>query len=270
MTMTITEKRFREASGEQYMATGAVRCQAQSKGRLRKWREEFEDYETPAEDIWPECQCNRSAEPGAFACKWHGGATPKKDGSPPRSLLDVLPVDLASKFKALAENPAYWSRREDILLMQARVWELMEDLQAVAGSEEAWGMVEEALVALRRGDELSAIELLREATSHHDNRRHIWNEIRSNENVIKELTNTQIRTIKDLKQMATTEQVTALVMNLYEIVANGAKEYIDDPIKQSKFLQQLSRAVARFANLSPQAVGYQIGSGRDPSNGEAE
>ena len=270
MVIGKTERRFMEGAGECYLKSGAIRCQGLSKSQLRKWREEHNDYESTTDDVWPECQCHMPAEPGAFACKWHGGRSVKSAGDGPKSLLDTMPVDLANKLKVLTQNPTYWSRREDILLMQARQWELMEDLTEVAGNAEAWGGVGEAIVALRKGKDMEALLILEEAEKHIDRRKEVWDEVRKNENVIKELTNTQVRTVKDLQQMATTEQVTALVMNLYEIVANGATKYIHDSNDKSKFLTELSKAISRYANLSPLALSSEVGRGRYTIEGESE
>lgn len=259
---SVTEQRYREGSGEKFLVDGRVRCQALSKAKMRKYREEMDDYITPKEDLWPECQCVKAAEPGAFACRWHGGATPKKTSKQPRSLMDVMPLDLADMMRTLMENPQYLNRREDIVLIQTRVWQLMQELQDVAGSDEAWGSVAEALIELRKGNETEALLLLEVALKDVDRTKEIWDEVRKNELLIKELTNTQVRTAKDLQQMATTEQVMATVMNLYELVVNWAEKYIDEPTKRSQALQELSLAVSRYANVSPATVSYQVESGR--------
>lgn len=266
--MPICERRFREGSGEKFLGNGEIRCQAVSKAKLRRWRIEFNDEDATADDTWPETQCEKGAEPGAFACKFHGGQTPKQLTTTPRSLIETMPIDLGEKLKVLMQNPQYWSRREDIMMMQARNWELMEELQKSAGSEEAWGYVQEALIAIKRGRDAEAKLLLEEAMEHVDRRKEIWEEVRKNENVIKELTNTQVRTVKDLNQMATTEQVTAVVLNLYDIMANGAKKYIHDPSSRSQFLRDIAKAISRYANLSPLSVDREIESGFDTIDGE--
>lgn len=266
--MPICERRFREGTGEKYLNNGGIRCQAVSKSKLRQWRIEYADEDATAEDTWPETQCPKPAEPGAFACRFHGGQTPKKLANAPKSILDTMPLDLAEKLKTLMQNPQYWSRREDIMLMQARNWELMEELQESTGNTEAWDYVHEAIVALKRGRENEALLLLEEAKEHTDRRKEVWKEVRQNENVIKELTNTQVRTVKDLKQMATAEQVSAVLLNLYDIVANGAQKYIHDPNARSQYLRDIAKAIGRYANLSPLAVGGETESGFDTIDGE--
>lgn len=265
----VTEQRFRDGTGEQYTADGRIRCQALSKGRIRRWREEFDDYTTPSEDLWPECQCNRSAEYGAFACKWHGGLTPKKS-APPRSVIDVLPSELAVKMHALIQDPQYLSRHSDIALMQTRVWELLEELQEVSGSEESWGNVTEALVSIKRGNDAEALLFLEKALEDNNRKKEIWEEIRKTELVVKELTNTQVKTAKELRQMATTEQVMSVVLSLYDIVATGAKKYIHDSSDRATFLNELGRAVQRYVNIGPATISPQIEPGRLELDGNAE
>ena len=60
------------------------------------------------------------------------------------------------------------------------------------------------------------------------------------------------------------------VVNLYDIMATGAKKYIDDPTKRSRFLQDISRAVSRYANLSSFSVGGEAESGRYTIDGVTE
>ena len=245
--MIITEERFRKGLGTQFLADGmTVRCQGTSKNQVRRWREENHDYDTPTEDLWPDCQCTRAAVPGAFACKWHGGITKSKN--PPRSMLDVLPIDLAGKFKTLVDNPGYISRRDEIALIQARNWELMEELDQETGSEESWGLVTEALVQLKRGNHIVAHEILQNALKGVSKQASIWQEIRANSLVLKDLTNTQIRTAEKLQAMATVEQVSALIKNILGAITDGAAKYIDDTGTRNQFLYDIARRVAGLTN----------------------
>ena len=245
--MNITEERFRKGLGAQFMADNrTVRCQGTSKNQVRRWREENHDYETPTEDLWPDCQCTRGAVPGAFACKWHGGITKSKN--PPRSMLDVLPIDLAGKFKTLVDNPSYISRRDEIALIQARNWELMEELDQETGSEESWGMVTEALVQIKRGNHIVAHEILENALKGIHKQTSIWQEIRANSLVLKDLTNTQIRTAEKLQAMATVEQVSALIKNILGAITDGAAKYIDDKGARNQFLLDIAGRVSGLTN----------------------
>jgi hypothetical protein len=260
VNISIPEQRFRANSGTRYLENGRIRCHGQSKGKLRKWREKFEDYETPNEDIWPDCQCKEAAIDGQFVCGFHGGLTPMKK-NPPRTIADVLPLNLSEKYKTLLANPDYISRKDDILLMVARNWELLEELQKEAGSEEAWGMAHEALVLLNRGEIEKAKDELNQALTHIKDEREIWNEIYRNAGVLQGLTNTQVKTAKELRQMATAEQVGALMNRVFAVISEGIERYIDSSIRQAQFLGYVTGEFQRLANVSPATIIEQLGAG---------
>lgn len=248
---SITERRFRENTGERYMKDGlTIRCQAVSKSKLRKWREDYNDPEATPDDTWPETQCGKSAEEGHFACKYHGGETPRYK-KPPRSVLDVLPADLAAKMEMVMQNPDYISRKEDILLLKVRQLQLLEELEDDVGGEEAWGMVAEGLVELRKGNEFIGQGLIEDALEMSKNQREIWEEIYKGTDVIKNLTNTQVKTAKELRLMATNEQIHNLMANIYETLMEQAKIYINDPEKREQFLRSF---VGHFRQLSIPSV----------------
>ncbi len=253
---TITEKRFREGTGVKYMPSGNVRCHALGKTRVRAWREEHNDYETPLEELWPECQCPLTAVQGMFACHWHGGRTPSK--TKPKDIFSVLPIDLAEKLRVLIQDPNYLTRRDDILVLKARQWELFEQLQQTMGAEEAWANVEEAIVALRSGDERSALLYLESAVKATDTTSETWNQIIKVDHILKDLTLTEVKTMKDLKLMATVDQVTALIQHIQQAIMDSAEKYIDDPVKQVLFLQRVSTAINGFANIRPVAIVEQL------------
>lgn len=251
--ISIPEQRFREKSGEQYTSTGKIRCHGLAKSRVRQWREEFDDYETPSEDLWPECQCHKPAVEGYFVCGFHGGKTPRLV-NPPRTILDVMPLDMADKYRKLLENPDYISRKEDILLIKARQWELLEELQIEAGSDEAWGLVHDAAVKFKRGDDINGLDLLQRALDTTRRKEQIWGEIYQTEKLLGDLTTTQMKTAKDLQTMATHEQVNALMETMMFILTNFAAEYIDDPTRRNEYKQRVINEIRRLTNITPQAM----------------
>lgn len=265
--LTTTEKRFRDGSGVRFLDNGEVRCQAQSKAQLRKWREVNDDFTTPAENIWPECQCPLGAIPGMFTCHFHGGRTPSKNK--PKSIFDVIPLDLGEKLKVLMEHPDYISRREDMLLIKARQWEILEEMQASVGGEEAWGMVSEAVVEIRKGNEVAGLSLLEDALQQSRSKAEAWKEWERSEELLKDLTNTEVKSAKELKLMASADQVAMFINNIYGVIMRGAEKYIDNPLQQSQFIQYIAGEIGRFANVSPAAISFQLGSGRDSENSNA-
>ena len=266
--MPIGERRFREGTGEQYLKDGRVRCQAMAKSKIRVWRATFNDYDTPTEEIWPECQCHLAAIPGGFTCNFHGGLTPRTNR--PNTILDVMPLDLAEKMAVLQDSSDYMDNRENILMITARQWELLERMQQEAGGEKAWEMVEEALIELRRGDDSKAEALLSSALRGIEQEKEAWGEIYRSSEVIKDLRSTQVRTAKELRLMATADQVLAFIRNIHQAIIDGAKQYIDEPKKQTSFLQYISGEIERFANISPATVSARLEPGRGEVGRNAE
>jgi hypothetical protein len=253
MTIPITEKRFKEASGVQFLDNGKVRCQGLAKSRIKKWREEFDDDTTPTEDLWPECQCHLAACPGYHVCKFHGGKTPRTKAAP-RTVLDVLPLDLADKYRALMANPEYISRKEDILLIKTRQYELLEGLGEEIGSEEAWGNVAEALVTLRHGDSLNAVKYLEKALQATENKKETWKEFYQTEKLLSDLTTTQVRTAKELQSMATMEQVQSLVHTLLRVMVSRIDAYIVDPALRSEYKLMVVSEIEKLTNTTPSEI----------------
>lgn len=262
--LTTTERRFREGSGVLYLADGTVRCQAQSKGKLRAWRQTHNDTTTPNDDIWPECQCPYGAVPGMFACHLHGGETPSPTKS--TSLFEAMPVDLGNKLKLLLENPDYMSSREDILVFKARQWELMEELGELAGSAATWELVKQAHKALKNGELALAESLLNDALTTHQDHQHVWDEYYRAQDAIKDMRNTEVKVVKEMRLMATVDQVAAMIQGIYAVLIMGAERYIDDTRSQSDFLRYVAGELGRLTNLSPLTIGPKSGPGSNQAD----
>lgn len=247
------EVRFKENSGERYTNQGKVRCHALSKSKIKLWREEFEDYDTPTDDLWPECQCHLAAIEGQYVCRFHGGLTPRTV-NPPRTILDVMPMDMAEKFKAVMNSPDYISRKDDINLMQLRRNLLLEELNEEADSKEVWGLIHEAIVKLQHGDSLNALDYLERAVKIVDSKEKVWNEIYRVEKLLGDITTVQMKTAKDLQSMATTEQVNALMSTLINLINSGAKSYISNPMDRSQFQRTLVSEIQRLMGVTPQEM----------------
>lgn len=260
MAMTKTERRFREGLGIKYMADGQrARCQAQSKNQLREWRVVHQDWITANDDIWPDCQCVRAAVPGTYACTLHGGLTPAKDK--PQSLLDVIPIDLSDKFKTIMENPEYLSNRNDIMLMILRQWDLIEQLGNQAGSKDDWDKVQEVDRLLKRGELVKASSLLQNALDSHKNKKDVWDEIYKVENVVKDLRSAETKIAKDLKLMASADQVERLMDRVFTVLMRGIEKYVTDSSEQVRFIQYIVGELSNLVNIGPATVGYFLESG---------
>jgi hypothetical protein len=251
MGMLTTEQRFKAETGQRFLLNGEIRCQALSKSQVSKWRVEHDDWLTPTDELWPECQCTKRAEPGKFVCYFHGGLTPRKE--PIKSIFDVLPVDLGEKVRHLLGDPAYISRQEDIAVLRARQWDLLEKLQR-ADSDEAWGNVTEALYELQHGHEDLAANLLKDALTSSEDGKRLWQEYYEVEKILNAVTATEVKTAKELQSMATAEQVGRLINRIFEILTTGSDKYIDDTRARADFIRYIVGELNRTVNLSASAV----------------
>lgn len=247
--MSIPEKRFKEKTGERFLGNGKVRCHAVARSRVRKWREEFDDFETPTADLWPECQCGQAAVEGQYVCRWHGGKTPRTK-SPPRTILDVMPLEMAEKYRMVMDSPDYINRKQDINLIQARIAMILDEMNHEMGTEEAWSHVHEALVKVKQGDTANAVDYLERAIGAVENRKELWNELYKTEKLLGDLTNTQMRTAKELQSMATTEQVSGLITTLLNVVLSSVDEYIDDPMRRNAFNRMIITEVKKLSGMT--------------------
>jgi predicted Zn-dependent protease len=261
--MTTGEQRFRSGDGQKYMNDGyTVRCQALAKAKVRRLREQYQDTNSPADRFWPEAQCSHPAVPNGFICRLHGGETPSTN---PKTFLDVLPFDLREKMKIIMANPDYISRREDINLMLARRWQLIEELEDYAGSAEAWGMVSEAIVLLKTGELNQGIALLERASESTRQQKEIWDEVYKVESSIKDLTQTQVRTAKELRQMATTEQVNSLILSIQRVFEKVINHYVLDQTLRGTITRQFVGELLRLNNAGTIAVSGQLTEGTESS-----
>lgn len=258
--ITKTEQRFREGRGARYMSDGQrVRCQAQSKNQLRDWRIKNQNDSLDNDAIWPECQCTRAAVYGAYACSLHGGLTPSK--KKPESILDVIPYDLGEKLKIIMENPNYISSRTDIMLWNARQWELYEKLSAETGSKEDWERVAEARRLLKNGDFTQAAALLDASLSSHDTKRDVWEELHKVEKTVNELRSTEAKVAKEMRLMASAEQVERLMDRVFSILMRGIEKNVTDSSEQTRLIQYVIGELSAAINIGPSAIGRFLDAG---------
>lgn len=253
---TIGERRFNEGSGVRFMLDGkTIRCQGVSKTRLRKLREERGDWDSPAEDFWPEAQCGKPAEPGSFVCKYHGGQSPRRV---PRDVMELVPINLREKLEVVLDNPSYLDRSSDIYLLEARKWELLERLSEHPGRQEAWGMVSEAYHELMRGNLLEAESLISEALKHSDAEKEIWQEIVGLAGSQQTIASTQVKVMKELKLMITMEQVMYLISVVQRALKEATERYIDDAHVREAVVDYISRRLEDAAGSGTTAVVTQL------------
>jgi len=135
-------------------------------------------------------------------------------------------------------------------------------MQEKVGGEEAWGMVSEALTSLKQGNNTACTSLLEDALQQTRSKKEAWKEWSEAEALIKDLTSTDVKSQKELKSMATVDQITVFINSIFEIILKGSEKYIDSPLSQSQFIQYVAAEIGRSANISPATIGLQLGAGR--------
>jgi hypothetical protein len=216
--MPISEKRWREASGERYLKNGVTfRCQAVSKTRLRLRREETGNPELTAEDVWPHLQCIRAALEGVYLCKYHGGMS---SGMKKHSVLAFASGSLQETLSILLESPDYLSTKKEILLMRAYIWKLVQELEGLGGAA-VWGSILSAVDIIEGGDIAKGARIIREAAESRKLDQETLNEIRNTTKVLQGLTNTEVTSAEKLQTMASQR----IERNVLQRVAAGIRDF---------------------------------------------
>ncbi len=236
------EKRFRDGKGKQYLRDGiTIRCQAVSKTNLRRMRVERGDLNLTSDDVWPEGQCPLAAEPGQFGCNFHGGGSALKSGR--NVALDVIPIDLRQKIEILQQNPDYINREMqiwEILGMNAQLYERMGEL---GGGPDSYEKILDGLNMIANGNQAKGIEAIREIILSEQSQRELRDEIRINTTLLGNLTKIQVSTAKELKTMATTDQVMAMVEGIVDDFITIVKDVIPDKTTADRLVDRFVRAV---------------------------
>lgn len=266
--MSLTEERFRTGAGEKYCKNGKIRCQGTSMSQVRKWREEFNDDVTPIDELWPECQCPNAAVDGFFVCSFHGAKGARAQGQRPRDIMDLLPIDLSEKFQVLADNPNYLTRYEAIVLLNARVWELVEGLGEKIGGAEAWGSVSEALQCVKRDDTTSAIYYLEKALDDTRGIKDTWKEILEIESTLNRTVDTEVKTAKELRVMASMDQVMGMISGIQQAIMKASELYIE-PGKKQDFIYYMADRIRKLTNSGAGTVINQLDAASADDNGNA-
>lgn len=237
------ESRFRSGSGEKYLRDGiTIRCQAVSKTNLRRIRTEQKNLELTSDDVWPEGQCPFAAIPGSFGCNFHGGV--KALEATGRSVsLGVLPLDLQQKIEILQRNPDYISREMQIWEIIGMNAQLREKEAELGGGPETYDAVLWGLSMIEEGQIELGLKAIKEAMLAEKAQREVRDEIRTNIKMLADLTKVQVSTAKELKTMATTDQVMALVEGIVDDFIQIVKDVVGDKTIADRLVDRFVRAV---------------------------
>lgn len=246
--LAVSERRWMDSQGERYMNDGVtVRCQASSKSKLDKLREEYGNPDLTSEDLWPQSQCAKPAVEGTFLCQYHGGAAPQIEK---KSIIDFMPMDFREIVQVFRENPELIDNYLEMAQLVARNAKLYEAMQVNAGGPNAWLRIRDAVGYITStGDVERGLEDIREALDDIKNERELWDELRTNMDMLKGLRTTQFKIEKDLKTMATIEQVRGLIDRIYDIIVRSAEREIEDEGTRRRLLASITAQIRGAGNF---------------------
>lgn len=248
MSMSVSEKRFREGLGQRYMvsAPNRIRCQSVSKTKLREERVKQGNPNLQSDDVWPNCQCTQAAIEGTYLCKFHGG---KSITIQKQTVAESMPVDLYEKFKQFEQNRSQLANRlNEIGQLLARNAQLFESLEDLVIGEEGYYAIGEARDALRNGDMVRSSLLIDMALEGYRKEKEVWDEMRKNTQLINQLTNTQFNIEKELKLMTTLDQMKNLLDGLYRGTERILAEAVPDNTERGRIMAAFSDLIRNLAN----------------------
>ena len=266
--LTLSERRYREASGAPHLVNGTtIRCQARSKGKLAAfcapYEQELRDSGYTEEEVqaeirklkeddnfgWPECQCEKAAAPGAFLCpRFHGGMSKgliKFD-----DIRSVMPLDLRAKFDAIYKNPNYFSLHKQIVTLEARNAQIMEQIAIAGGGKDTWEYLEDGLHLIEVNQIADGVKMIRKALVSAKTVTDAWEEIRTNWKLGESMVRTEMSTVEKMRSMATTEQVMNLIDQVHESVLRNVDKHIQEPKVAREFILDFIADLRKLSNAS--------------------
>jgi hypothetical protein len=120
-------------------------------------------------------------------------------------------------------------------------------------------MVADALALLRQAKLLEAESELDEALKSQMTKKEAWYEIRQIDKLINQQKVSEVKNAKELKIMATADQVAALLSNIYNVISKGVEKYMKidyiegygDKRAQADFLQYVADVIYKSSNTTP-------------------
>lgn len=166
-------------------------------------------------------------------CRMHGGASLSGAASPTFKTgrySKVLPARLASRYHEALNNPDLLALRDDIAVIDARLGELIGQLDAAGGADVLKAMAEEvtcleaALQAEDRHSATEGVEALRTLLNRAEAEGERWEQIAVWMERKRKLSETERRLLVDMQQVITAERAMVLMAALVDIV----RRHVDD------------------------------------------
>lgn len=250
MPMGKLEKRFHEGKGEKHLKTDVskVRCQGCSHRQLRRVRAERNDPDLSCDDVWPEAQCPLPAVNGTFGCDFHNGVS-KNAITTHTSIYDFIPLDMQKIVRTLRDNPELLSRYTEMAQLGGRTAQLWQQLEAGGGGPELWADVWAGVDMIEEGDIGPGVRLIKSSLSDIKHERDIWDEMRENFSLLDKLTRTQFTIEKELRTMATQDQVFSTFETIVDIVMDNINTLVEDKDLASRLRTAISNDIRQAYNL---------------------
>jgi hypothetical protein len=204
---------------------------------------------------YPFCQCDKLLPNGR--CRLHGGKTPRGPASKnwkhgQRS--KYLPLPVASLYREAANDPELMHARGTVALLETRARQLMQRL-ATPESDSLWGDLKAAAAELEAAQQkadpderaaatLTASARLVEITNRGVDEAAAWQELRVVEREKLHAQKVEWARMRDLRQLATAEEVYDLVRAIAESVAR----HVSNPKERLAVVND----IIRFTNADQQ------------------
>jgi len=218
-------------------------------------------------------------------CRLHGGKSLKGAQSPQYKsgrFSRYLPQHLQERAEAILTDPDLHSLNEAIGLVRLRITDLLER-SGVGETGENWRRAQEltgeSLVAisrfraaLREGDEAtitSAFTDIEQRARELDQLARVgvgdfgtWETINKELDLLRRLTDSETKRLKDLNTMMSAEQVMILMTAIADEVRIQLDRHLDDPALIDRILQDTGAGVSRYLNRSVPMIVASNGSQR--------
>ena len=204
-------------------------------------------------------QCRRRAVTGKRVCTVHGGLTPGGIASPnfkTGRYSKYLPQRLLERYQQAAQDPELLALREDIALLDARISELLSQVDSGESGKRWQELVRlrgEVLGVAQAGDRdqfRQVLQKLLETINQGASDFETWSEIVELLDQRRRLVETEQRRLVAMQQMITTEQAMTLVTALATSVRSHILSHLDHEVAQD-VLRAIQTDLTRLLNRGP-------------------
>lgn len=255
--MSLTERRFRDGTDKtRYLADGlTIRCQAVSKTKLREIQEREQNFALTPDDVWPEAQCFHAAVQGKLVCGGRGGHGGGSSSVPTYDMLDFMPIDMRDMMREIIDNPQLLSRRIEIAQLVARIRVLYQRL----ADNEALGMasvddIRTGLNKIEKGDIAAGKAMIQAALDAKRAEKEVQQELYVILPLLKDMTRTEMSTLKDMQQIITFDQMVAALLGIADTLKEALEEHVPDERTRESVATAVGSAIQRRFNLRVGAV----------------